>query len=325
MPFEERTRDALAVLARPRGLFESALIEAIDELNAFILEQREPTDNRAALEAGRLGAFAHDRIDVSRFAAVSGSSVSIDAARVERLEAALQQLRAYAAQHEGMYSLRVPPGADLRDAVRDGIAARGTIFNIAHQVQLLRTGAAGQERHSALGFRQWSRLEKSIAPPLVVTVNGADVQASGLAEYMDGSQKIVLLVDGTAAPAPLVRLIAPRTFVLQTSDIAELQRFAAYDGPGIAAVLPDTCARFCHDPARGSTLAQRLDVSFLPDAPQRGTAGGSARQQAEEMAWLSELWQLARATAAAPQPPATDGDAAPADQLAAWLLNQTEH
>jgi hypothetical protein len=325
MPFEERITGALTALARPRELFESALIEAIDELNAFILAQREPADGRALQEADRLGAFAHDRIDVRLFTAVTGSSVFLDAERIERLEAALQKLRAYAAQRERVYCLQIPPGADLRDAVRDGIAARGSIFNVAHEVQLLRAGTARRQQHGALGFRQWSRLEKSIAPPLIVALNAPDLQVSGLAEYMDGSQKIVLLVDGAAAPAPLVRMIAPRTFVLQTNDLADLQRLAAYDGPGIAAVLPDTCARFCHDPARGSTLAQRLDVSFMPDAPQRGMAGGSVRQQVEELAWLAELWQLARATQASPETPATDAEVAPADQLAAWLLNQLEH
>ena len=321
MPSEERVTQALAALARPRELFETALIEAIEELGTFVRAQREPAEQRASQEAVRLGEFATDRIDVERFAALIGVPSTLDAAKVERLDQALQLLRDFAALGDAMYRVRVQPGVDLRDSVRGGLAARGRVFNTAHQVQLLRTGGSERGAGDAFGFRQWSRLEKSIAPPLIVEVNGADLQVSGLAEYMDGAQKIVLLVDGAAPPAPLVRLIAPHTFVLQTADVAELTRLAAFDGPGIAAVLPDTCARFVHDPARGDTLAQRLDVTFVPEPARRGVAGGSARQQAEELSWLDELWRLAQAARPLADATATP-ETAPADQLAAWLLKQ---
>lgn len=325
MQFEERTLHALAALSRPRDIFESALLDAIEELTAFIGLQREPVDRRAAQESLRLGEFAAGHIDIDRFSAIVGNGASsLDSTRIDRLEHALQQLRNYAAQHDGMYCIRVQPGVDLRDSVRGGIAARGRIFNTAHQVQMLRTGGSGRGVGDASGFRSWSRLEKSIAPPLIVEVNGADLQVSGLAEYMDGAQKIVLLVDGGAAPAPLVRLLAPRTFVMQTTDVAELSRLGRYDGPGIAAVLPETCARFCHDPSQGESLAHRLDVTFMPEMPRRGVAGGSARQQAEELAWLIELAQLARTPRTAAAEPAAAHDVSPADQLAAWLLNQVD-
>lgn len=325
MQCDERTTRALAALARPRELFETALTEAIDELGSFVQTQREPADRRAAQEGARLGEFAAGRIDVDRFSTLVGAAQSVDPHRLDRLEQALALLRDFAAQREDMYRIRVQPGVDLRDSVRGGLAARGRVFNTAHQVQLLRTGGSDRSADGGLGFRSWSRLEKSIAPPLIVEVNGADLQVSGLAEYMDGAQKIVLLVDGAAAPAPLARLIAPHTFVLQTMDVAELERLASHDGPGIAAVVPESCARFCHDPSRGDSLAQRLDVTHMPEPPRRGIAGGSARQQAEELSWLGALWHRTRAagadtSAAAPAAPA----AGPADQLAAWLLTQVD-
>jgi hypothetical protein len=138
----------------------------------------------------------------------------------------------------------------------------------------------------------------------------------------------VLLVDGRAAPAPLARLIAPGTFVMQSEDGSQLSRLAAFDGPGVAAIFEERgmAARFVHDPSGGGRLADRLEVTHLPDRPRSRVAGVSAERQAEELAWLRELQALA-AAAAAPSPgsaAAGPQPATPADQLAAWLLRQTD-
>jgi hypothetical protein len=344
MPSEDRSAQALAALARPREAFESALTDAVAELRALIAEQRAPRDLRAAQESARLGAFAAGSFDAARFSALVAAPQAMDAARVDRLEQALAVLTLFAAQGDELFHVRVQRGEDLRDTVRGALAARGRVFNAAHQVELLRSGRnapqpatyrqvdgpvayrqwslAPSESSGLLTFRDWSRVEKSIAPPLLVEVSGADVQVGGLAEYLEGAQKIVLVVDGPAAPAPLARLITPDTFVMQTTDPAAVRGLADFDGPGIAAVLPDGCARFVHDPTRGRSLARRLVVEFMPDAPARRVAGSSARRQAEELAWLAELTSLA-AAAAAVEPAAavdTDAAAAPADQLAGWLL-----
>jgi hypothetical protein len=134
--------------------------------------------------------------------------------------------------------------------------------------------------------------------------------------------KIVLLVNGPSPAAPLVRLIAPNTYVMQTTDAAAVTSLGDFQGAGIAAVLPAGCAQFTHDPARGGRLSQRLHVELLPDAPPRAIGRYTARRQTEEESWLRELAQLADMMRAeqlthVEQVPA---GAEPADQLAGWLL-----
>jgi hypothetical protein len=326
MQSDDRSARALAALTLSRDVFHSAVVTAIDELTAFLSEQRAPLEERAAQESVRLGVFGADRIDIDRFSTIVGAAEALDPARLDALEHALRVLRGFAAQGDELYRVSVRRGADLRDVVRDALGARGRAFNTAHQIELLRTGRSTvpmELEYGTLDFRHWTKAERLLAPPLVIDVNGADLRVAGLAEYLDGAQKIVLIVDGAAAPAPLVRLIAPRTFVMQTSDVAALGRFAAFNGPGIAAVMPQGSAVFAHDPAGGPSLSQRLVVEHAPEPSPKAVAGGSAHRQAEELAWLAELARLAQRTepaAAEPTAPAVT----PADQLAAWLLRQTD-
>jgi hypothetical protein len=328
MPSEDRIAQALAALKRPRDVFHSAVVAAVEEVNAFLAAQRAPAGERATQEAVRLGSFAAQRIDIDRFSRLVGSAETLDPARIDALEHALRVLKGFTGQGDELYHVRVPAGADLRDTVRDALAARGRAFSTAQQIEALRTGHNGRRTdadYGTLEFRHWSKAERLLAPPLVVEVAGTDLYAAGLAEYMDGAQKIVLVVDGPAAPAPLARLIAPKTFVMQATDAAALKRLASFDGPGIAALLPDGAVEFVHDPARGESLAQRLTVGALPEPSARRAAGaGSATQQADQLAWLAELARIA--TQARERLPEADEPAAvtPADQLAAWLLRQTD-
>ena len=120
--------------------------------------------------------------------------------------------------------------------------------------------------------------------------------------------------------------------MVQSHDAKGLNRFAAWDGPGIAALMPEQAARFVHDPAAGTAPWDRLSIGSVPlDDPTRPVGGFSARQQVEELRQLTELaagpspTAIARAepTAAAP---AGDPEAPPdpVDKLAAWLLNQAD-
>jgi hypothetical protein len=161
------------------------------------------------------------------------------------------------------------------------------------------------------------------APPIVAVVNGADLHAAELSELLDGTQHIVLVVEGSCPPAALVRLITPGTFVLQTTDARGLDRFRDFRGPAIAALVDDQAACFAHDPARGSALWQRLEIWQQPAPVARKRIGGlSARQQAEDVAQL-----LAMAT----QPAFSEsklGDLVPAganavDRLTDWLLTES--
>jgi hypothetical protein len=330
MPSDDRAVRALAELERPREVFRSAVVSAIEELSVFLAAQRAPAADRSAHEAARLGVFAAGHIDMDRFSRLLESVATLEPARLDALEHALRILKGFAAQGEELYRVRVRRGADLRDTIRDALASRGRAFNTAHQVELLRTGRTARPvelEYGTLDFRHWNRTERTLAPPLVVEVAGADLNAGSLAEYLDGAQKLVFVVDGAVAPAPLARLIAPDTFVMQTHDAADVRRLAAFDGAGVVAIMPaaDGTALFTHDPSAGASLAQRLEIVRLPDPPRRAVAGGSARRQAEELTWLQQLSTLALSVASVPaaagQPAA---EAEPADQLAAWLLHQAE-
>lgn len=322
MQSDDRMTTALAALHRPREAFNAALTSAIDELHTFLADQSAPVDEHVAQEAARLGQFAAGRIDIDRFAALVSRGASVSPAALARIRRIHKLLTALRAQDDSLYYVRMERGSDLRDTIRDALAARGRMFNAARHVELLRAGAEINEPDDALCFSRWLRSERLLAPPLVVEVEGSDLMADGLSEYLDGAVKIVLLVNGPSPAAPLARLIAPNTYVMQTTDAAAVTSLGDFQGAGIAGVLPDGCAQFTHDPARGGRLSQRLHVDPIPDASPRAIGRYTARRQTEEENWLRELAQLADMVRAeqlthAERVPA---GAEPADQLAGWLL-----
>jgi hypothetical protein len=116
-------------------------------------------------------------------------------------------------------------------------------------------------------------------------------------------------------------LITPGIFVQQAALASELPGLASWDGPGVAALVPETAARFTHNPRAGRSPAERLQVAFLPPAaPRKALDGISPAQQADELAMLTALAQPVPATPATPA--AAPATANPADLLAAWLLAQ---
>jgi hypothetical protein len=326
MQSDDRITTVLSALRGPREAFDAAIVSAIDELGIFLAEQRVPAHEHVAQESVRLGNFAAGRIDVERFAAIVGRVTAVSPAALDRIAHVVDLLTAFRGQGDRLYRVRVLPGADVRDTVRDALAVRGRLFNAGRHVEQLRTGTDVPELEEVLCFSRWLKSERMLAPPLVVEVDGADLMADGLAEYLDGALKIVLIVSGLAPPAPLARLIAPHTFVMQCTDAAAVSYLAGFAGTGIAAVLPDGCARFRHDPSRGTRLSQRLEVELLPESVVRPSVGRyNPRRQAEDLAWLRELAQLSDLARAQQHIDATQNDdAAPADQLAGWLLRNAD-
>ena len=323
MPSDERITSVLYALSVPRTAFDAALVSAIDELRTFHADQSSPAHERVAQEAARLGSFAADRIDAARFAAIVARATHVTPAALDRLARVLALLVEFRAQGESLYRIRVEPGSDLRDSVRAALSARGRLFNAARHVELLRSGGTVGDVTAPLDFGRWLKAERLLAPPLVVEVDGADLVADGLAEFLDGALKLVLVVNGPAPVAPLARLIAPHTFVMQTVEASAIAALGEFVGAGIAAVLPDGCARFVHNPARGNGLGRRLEVEALPDGAPRAVGRASAHRQAEELAWLRELAELAALARAQQQPDeARDVTIPAADQLAGWLLRQ---
>ena len=155
--------------------------------------------------------------------------------------------------------------------------------------------------------------------------------ACDLARFLAGRQKIVLLPNGPVDVALLARLVTPGTFVQQAASIQDLERFAAFEGPGIAAVVPEGAARFVHDPTAGETSADRLTIESMPriedvHAPRGVTGGLSTEWQRDGLRHLSALASGSAKTAAPAeaQGAADAGPATPLDKLAAWLVSQTD-
>jgi hypothetical protein len=123
-----------------------------------------------------------------------------------------------------------------------------------------------------------------------------------------------------APPAALARLIAPGTLVSQGSGADVFEGLAEWDGPVIAAVLPEGAAVFRYQPRDGE--GGRLKVESSPDTVTRPVGYLSTARQQSDLALLRLLEGAAagRVVEAAAGP--SEAAAAPADKLAAWLIRQ---
>jgi hypothetical protein len=328
MPSEETTREALAAVAAARDDYRSALVGTADQLRGLLLAQSGNGDENLDRAASELGSFAAGHIDVERFASLFQADRSLDEASRAHLERAADTLESLAAAEDDLFVIDLPAGEDLRETVIRALGESGRAFGAARTAELARTGRFKDEDHRRWIDRfppdSWSDREREIAPPLIVRLRGEDLRAGGLANLLDGSQKIVLIVDGKAPPAALVRCITPGVHVLQTSDPSALARIAKTEGPAIAALVPEDAARFEHRPGAGGTAGLRLTVEFLPEAePKRAIGRISVFQQNEE---LRQLRVLAGATPAIEGTGASalaeSAGATDADVLAAWILRQ---
>jgi hypothetical protein len=330
MPSDDRVQLASRALQAPRDAFQAILVATVEQVDDFLARSRASGNGRGEQLAAELGPFARGRIDVERLVPLFQDRAKFDALTIETVQRARDTLLEIAKRNHRLFTVDVPSTRDIREYVAEALAEIGRAFGATRIFELTRSGSYhGNEHARSLGsfpFAKWSKGERRLAPPLTVMVDGADLRAESLAEFLDGSQKIVLIVRGACAPAPLVRLITPGTFALQTVDGAGLDRFAAYEGPGVAVLVPESAARFIHDPLAGAEPWDRLTVGFLPEKEPRGSIGGvSGAQQAEELRQLKALTRKSEAPA-----PAAAGSgmpvaaAGPADKLAAWLLSQAD-
>jgi len=327
MPYEPRVAAALGALARPIADFRTALAGALEQAEAFLAAEGISPEAQAERLRVQLGRFGAPRIDVARFTAVFGTRREMDPATRERLERAVAVLRDVLDKGNDLFVVTVPPRGSLGRAVGDALAQAGRAFGAVLAVELLRGGRFNPDEHdglfSQLDFHAWTRSERRYAPPLVVSVGGADLQTGSLADYLDGREKIVLVVDGPCPPAPLVRLVTPGTLVLQTTDGTGLDLVATADGPAVAAFVPEGAATFIHDPRMGRESWQRLSVWSVPESPRKAIGAASVWQMQED---LRQLEALAAAPIGAPLPAeaATGVESDDAvDKLASWLLKQS--
>lgn len=344
MPSEDGRRKisavALGAMASRLDAFRSGVATAGEQLRGELADRRSAGEDRAAQVAEDLGPFAEGRIDPERFAALfNREEKEEDPKELEALEAAAAVLDEFASTGAGPFQAVVPKGGDLRDAVRDALANLGRVFGAARVAELARTKRYEAAEHGGLldsfPFRRWNRSERGLAPPLIVSVEAADLQASGLGEYLDGAIKLVIVVKGEGQPAPLAALITPGVFVAQTTRVEVLERMAASQYPAIALLLEEERpaeARFVHDPGAGASTWDRLVIESVPPE-EPGTRVGRPPKGADALAHLKALATPRPTVAAAatngdvevaPGEADTSGAAAPADRLAAWLLQQSD-
>jgi hypothetical protein len=322
---------ALQALERRVDAFHSSVATAEAEIRNYVLHHRGANEYRAEQALMELGVFAVGRIDPEKFAGLMGSAEELGDEAEGVLDRAEEILTGYTTNRD-FHKVTVESGGDLRDAVKEALSHVGQVFGASRAVELARSGLFDGEQHSHflgdLSFRKWNRAERQLAPPLVVEVEPDDLLPAGLGEFLDGQVQIVLVVKGVTTAAPLARLITPGTYVLQTADPADLKGLAASPHPGVALLFDEERpgqARFVHDPDAGDTPGARITVHHMPE---KGDVGRGRRAPI----WLEELEHLEEL--AARRPAQADGgveidmpaeeERTSADQLAAWLLTQTD-
>ena len=334
---DERASRALDVLAKAREDFHSALVATSEELRGLLDAGSATAEARAERTAAELGAFAVGHIDIERFASFEETGEPLAVTEAPRIEAAARTLKALLERESDLYCVRVEPGSDLRDAVSTALGRAGRAFGAARTVELTRSGKYDEAAHGgwldSFPPSLWSRRERELAPPLVVEVDGTDLRPGGLAEFLDGVQKIVLVVRGPAPTAALARLITPGLLVMQTDDPADLAIVAQAEGPAIAALVSSDACRFVHHPATEDSRG-RLTVHHMPaEEPRRALGSISAFQQAEAMRQLADLsagWGFSDPERALPSGDGASASGLPVpaatapDKLAAWILRQAD-
>ena len=335
MPSDERISRALQALAVRVTAFRTALATARDEMREHEASHRGVERDRAHSAALALGAFAAGRIDTQRFGTLLADERSLSPEAARTLAMCADVLDELLARGDALFVHRMPSGGLLRGKVDSVLAEVGRAFAAARVFQTVRRGAPAIPAHVSMlrdfPFALWSRAERDLAPPLVIQLDGADLRAEHLVEYLDGAVRIALVVDGPASPAPLVRLIAPSVLVVQARDVAAFDALDRAPGPAVAALLPDGCAELLHDPRAGARLDERLTISRTAGA-QKGEALGwrSARQALDEVAQLDALAEVCRAArdvSVVVVPPLLDGSgdldgSRSVDAVAAWMLAQ---
>ena len=324
---DPRLQPALVALAQPIAEFRAIIDVAISQGDAFIAAQHASAPQRAERAAVSLGHFADGRIDAAGFAAFFPPTVTASPLALAALEQAITMLRDVRNCGNDLFVVDVPPGRRLGTELDHALAKIGGAFGAVVLAEVVRGGRYTPEHARLLQsreFRSWNRTERRFAPPLVVLVNGADLQSGAIMDFVDGREKIVLVVCGVSPPAPLARCITPGTFVLQTVDGSGLDRIAVFNGPAVAAIVPEGTALFMHDPNGGKDPWQRMTVTFTPAAPKKSIGGQSIWQMSEDLQVIADLAATPFSVPAVGNGAATPalGAADAADKIAAWLVGQ---
>lgn len=327
MPSDARVLRVLDLLREPIERFRSSITATLEEVRGALAASRSGAEQHVEQLRSQFGPFAATRVDLTRLAAVLQGGRDVDVPSRDRLAAAYETLQDIAARGRALHCVEVASGTAVEVAVSAQLAAIGRAFGAARVAAAARglpmvSGMSDGQALARFPFAAWNSAERRIAPPMVVSVHGGDLNVAALARFLDGGLKILLIVDGPCAPAPLVRLITPNVFVQQAHEVEELEALDQWPGAAICALMPPTSGRFVHDPAGGPELWQRLTVGQARSGRLARIGELSATQQEEE---ILQLEALAARPTPLPVPVAavaSDEGADPADRLAAWLLRQ---
>ena len=328
MPSDARIAQALAALSHAKESFTSSVAMSAEEVRGILERDQGANQNPQVKLAHELGPFAAGRIDLDRMAPFVGANKKMDEDKRVQVEAALDALVGLKKAGDEAFTAKVPLDGYLRGTVFAALGKVGAAFGAARSVEWALQGLPQPEGVEDVLERfppnLWNSAERGCSPPIVIEVEGQDLRVASLGELLEGSQKIVLIVNGPAAPAPLVRLITPNVTVIQTDDPADLAALAASPGPGVAAVMPEGAAKFSHFPGKGKGLNDRLQVQYLPEKePKRSLGAISAFQQAEELRQLASLKSSVESVAEVAAEAGTTGpEMDEAGQLASWLIHQ---
>lgn len=326
MQSNERIAAALSALSPQIGLFRFAVSSTLERARMTLAVDSGPGHTGASL-----GEFASGRIDPERFAMISRGAGPLDSIGSSIAERAIASLEAMLATGDHEFVVDVEPGASPSVAIRAHMAKLGTVFGTASLVELVRRRSYDPVRHAlpfeSHPFEKWTAGERKVAPPLVIRLNGTDLDAFELAPLLDGCVRLILVVDDVCAPAPLARLVSPGVFVAQADDVNILDRLAGFDGPAIVAMMKGPEARFVHDPRNGRMTWQRTNVTVMPSVTPRKSLGiRSGWQQRDDIAHLKALAQPPALSASSTDvliTSVTGGNGDPAERLTAWLLSQS--
>ena len=324
MQSDERVAAALSALRPQIALFRFAISGTLDRARKTLDAEAGPSRTGVAL-----GDFACGRIDPQRFAMVFAGSAPLDMYARAVVKRAAEVLESLLRAGDEQFVVDVQPGESAAEAIRERLATLGSAFGASALLELVRRHTYNPPRHGlpfeGYQFEKWTTGERKLAPPLVIRIDGRDLDAFELAPLIDGGVRFILLVAEPCAPAPLARLISPDVFVAQAEDIKVLDKVAEFNGSAVVALMKGAEARFVHDPRAGSAMWQRIDVTRMPAVLPRKTLGvRSASQQRDDLAHLRALIEppvLLENPAALVA--ATGGDNTDAtERLTAWLLDQ---
>jgi hypothetical protein len=325
MQSDERVNAALSALRPQIALFRYVISGTQERARNTLTSDSGPNQTRITL-----GDFAAGRIDADRFAMISAGAPPLDTIARAVVERTVEVLESLLKAGDESFVVDVKEGMRPGDAIRARLAHLGSVFAASALVELVRRRTYDSALHSlpiaGHPFEKWTTGERMLAPPLIVRARGPNVDAFDLAPLMDGCVRIVLLFDAECAPAPLVRLVSPGTFVAQTSDTKILEKFTDYEGPAVVALLKGSEARFVHDPRAGGATWQRMRVTSMPDTTPRKSLGSrSAWQQRDDLALLKSFVEPPSLTPGTGRS-ATSGNGVPLDpveRLTAWLIEQS--